>query len=90
VLTVDGSASYVGECIQLSERFNARGYGTIHPRNCYERGQPTNCRVNRLVLDAAQAGRKVELWFHETVNRKPLEARLIAHLRTAWNATLRP
>jgi len=89
VLTVDGSPTYVGECIYLSERFNARGYGTIHPRNCYEGGQSTNCRVNSLILGAARAGRTVELWFHETGDRKALEQGLVGRMQTPWNAHLR-
>ena len=89
VLTVNGTPRYVGECVHLSERFNARGYGTIHPRNCYKGGQPTNCRVNNLILEAARAGQNLELWFHETANRKPLEAHLVSRLQTPWNANLR-
>jgi len=85
-ITVDGEIVYVGECQNLSERFNARGYGTISPRNCFEGGQPTNCRVNNCILRRAKQGRKVELWFHETSNRRLVETELIRKLEPPWNA----
>jgi hypothetical protein len=89
VVTVNGEVAYVGECQNLSERFNARGYGTIHPRNCFEGGQPTNCKINNLMLQESKLGRKLELWFRETDDRKSLEAKLIRELRPPWNTQLR-
>lgn len=50
-IAVDGNVAYVGQCENLSERFNERGYGTIHPRHCFEQGQSTKCKVNHLVLE---------------------------------------
>jgi hypothetical protein len=38
VLTVDEELRYVGECANLSARFNA-GYGNISPKNCFRGGQ---------------------------------------------------
>lgn len=85
VLLMDGSAYYVGECENLSGRFNT-GYGQISPRNCYEGGQRTNCRVNHLILEAVKAGYEVELWFYETADRQAIESRLTAELRPPWNS----
>ncbi len=88
VVTVDSEIVYVGECQNLSERFNARGYGTIHPRNCFERGQPTNCKANNLILQNAKQGRKIEVWFYDTPHRKQVEAEIIIHLKPLWNSQL--
>ena len=59
-LEVEGGIMYVGRAVDLAERFNM-GYGQIAPRNCYKRGQSTNCRINKLVLEQALAGRRVRL-----------------------------
>lgn len=84
-LNIGDQIVYVGECMNLSERFNARGYGSIHPRNCFQGGQPTNCKVNNLILKEAQRGNKIELWFCQTTDRKSLETTLIRKLQPAWN-----
>jgi hypothetical protein len=84
VLTVDGAPRYVGECVNLSSRYNT-GYGNISPKNCYEGGQPTNCRVNTLVYEAAKEDTLIELWFLETPKRKAIEDELIQRLNPAWN-----
>ncbi len=84
VLTLDDQVQYVGECLNLASRYNA-GYGNISPRNCYQGGQMTNCRVNHLIYEAAQVGHRIALWFFETPNRKTVEAELIQALRPDWN-----
>lgn len=84
VLTVDGKPVYIGECINLSSRFNI-GYGNISPRNCYEGGQLTNCRVNNSVYSIAKAGYQIELWFLRAPNSKSIEAKLIEALQPEWN-----
>ena len=87
LLLVDDSVRYVGECQNLSERFNSRGYGQIQPRNCYKGGQQTNCRLNRLILEVVKQGHRVELWFHQTFHRRAVESKLIAELAPPWNRT---
>jgi hypothetical protein len=89
VLTVNGSVAYVGECDDLSGRFNM-GYGQISPRNCFRGGQETNCRINALILQSAQRAEKIDLWFlgsagGERVDRKLVEAQLVAQLKPPWN-----
>ena len=84
-LLIGNSVCYVGECIQLSKRFNM-GYGQISPRNCFDRGQPTNCKVNQLVLEAGTKGEQVQLWFLETLHRTPIESELIRMFNPPWNA----
>jgi hypothetical protein len=86
VITVDGVPHYVGKCEHLSKRYNM-GYGQISPRNCYEGGQRTNCRINKLILAEAQRDRTVELWFYQTDAHSEIEAPLIQQLatRNLWN-----
>jgi len=84
LVTVNDAVHYVGECENLSSRFNM-GYGQISPRNCYRGGQPTNCRVNRLILEAVKRRHRIELWFQETSARHAVERELIAKLGPPWN-----
>jgi len=86
---VNNDVRYVGECQNLSARFNM-GYGQISPRNCYEGGQRTNCRVNQLILKAVRTGYHVELLFHETSDRQAVEGELIAELAPLWNKQGKP
>jgi hypothetical protein len=81
---VGDDVKYVGECEDLASRMN-NGYGNISPRNCFEGGQSTNCRVNGLVLQAAARGRRITLWFHATDNRKAVEADVLRAVQPPWN-----
>lgn len=83
-LIVDGAVYYVGECVDLGKRFNM-GYGNISPRNCYEGGQMTNCRINQHILNVSKVGGRVNLYFHPTAQRKAVEDQLIAHYSPPWN-----
>ncbi len=89
VLTVDDAAVYAGECVNLDKRWGPNGYGGISPRNCFQGGQPTNCRINAAILAAAKDGRTVKLWFHpldgDTGSRRAAETVLIRALQPAWN-----
>lgn len=84
VLMVDEEVRYVGECANLSARFNA-GYGNISPKNCFKGGQQTNCRLNNLIYMAAKAGGHISLWFFQTADYKSVEAVLRITLDPAWN-----
>lgn len=84
VLCIDGAVHYVGECVNLSSRFNM-GYGQISPRNCYDHGQPTNCKINHFILEATRRGNEVDLWFLQTRNRKLVESELITRFKPPWN-----
>lgn len=83
-ITGDKALLYIGECENLSRRFNY-GYGLISPRNCFKGGQETNCRINTLVLKEMQAGRALHLYFHRCDNYKQLEAKLRRDLKPQWN-----
>lgn len=84
LLMDDSEIMYVGECENLSARFNA-GYGNISPRNCFKGGQETNCRLNNLVYSSAVAGKRISLWFFATQDHKIMEAAMRSGLRLAWN-----
>lgn len=83
-LMVEGSVKYIGECVSLSNRFNA-GYGNISPRNCFKGGQETNCRINVLIHAESTQGHEVELWFYGTSEHKQLEKRLLDTGCYEWN-----
>jgi hypothetical protein len=75
---------YVGECQYLAHRFND-GHGSTQPRNCYEGGQATNCKMNNKVLQETRAGCTPVLWFFETDDRHRIEDGLIVELQPPWN-----
>jgi hypothetical protein len=84
-LVQDAMTVYIGECVDLAERFGPRGYGTIHPRNCFQRGQPTNCKINNRILEAAKRNLVTEVWFLPTPDRKRVESELLRRYRPPWN-----
>lgn len=85
LLMVANYVRYVGECVNLSSRFNA-GYGNISPRNCFKGGQETNCRLNTLIFRTVLDGQVVSLSFHVTKNHKAIESILRSALRPVWNS----
>ena len=84
ILAVDKEPRYVGECANLSVRFNA-GYGNISPKNCFKGGQETNCRLNNLLYATLLAGRHISLWFLQTADYKSVETKLRFALNPTWN-----
>lgn len=83
-LVANGSVRYIGECEDLGKRVNM-GYGNISPRNCYEGGRRTNCKINHRVLDVCKAGGCVALYFYPTPQRHMVEKELIARCSPPWN-----
>ena len=86
VILVDDLIEYVGECDDLFKRFGM-GYGNISPRNCFEGGQPTNCRINSDILSVFKLKKSIQLYFLETNDRFRIEHELIINLSTSWNKT---
>ena len=84
-IAVGGEIKYIGECVDLSERFGPRGYGLISPRNCFQGGQSTNCNVNGRLLKEFRRRSVVEVWFKETDQRKALESTFIRQYSPDWN-----
>lgn len=84
-LFVAGELQYIGECVDLAQRFGSSGYGLISPRNCHSDGQSTNCKLNSRVLAAAKSGEATEVWFYPTEQWKAVELDLISILGPPWN-----
>jgi len=88
-VTTANELQYLGECIDLAVRFGPRNYGAISSRKIQSDGQSTNCKVNALILKAAKAGLRVDLWFHRTLDHEAVEDELISRLRPPWNGRLK-
>lgn len=84
-LTINGVPTYVGKADNLAQRWGTQGYGAISPANCFAGGQPTNCRINHEILNAARARRRIEVWIREERQPNRLETRLLRALRPRWN-----
>jgi len=84
LLVVNGEVKYVGECEDLAKRFNV-GYGNISPRNCFEGGQQTNCRINHEIFILLKKNASIDLFFFETSNRFRVESKLISLFSPEWN-----
>lgn len=85
-IEVGGDVKYVGECVNLRERFGDKGYGVISARNCHSDGQSTNCKINSRVLAALKQGELAQVWFHRCAARIAIEDQLKAALRPSWNS----
>lgn len=83
-LVSEETVMYIGETIDLSRRYNL-GYGIISPKNCFVGGQETNCRINHLILQLIQNGKRLSLWFYPTAKHKEVEGKLQASIHTPWN-----
>jgi len=81
---------YVGECIDFYGRYGSAQYGSIGRSKCYKGRQPTNCKINSMVLWQYLNGNKVFLYFHETDNRKNIENILERKLNPPFNGTPSP
>ena len=84
---VGGELKYVGESLNLAQRFGPAGYGEIQARNCHSDGQSTNCKINANVLAATRRGLVCEVWFHSApTSRKAVESVLLRALAPPWNS----
>ncbi len=81
---VDGKIIYIGETVNLRQRFNV-GYGIIQPANCYYGGQSTNCKMNKVVRSLFLQGKRVKLYFYHTKDNKCVELELLTHIKTPYN-----
>lgn len=76
---------YVGQSADTIRNRWQMGYASIQPRNCFEGGQPTNCRVNNLIYRAILDGRTLALYVIVTSDFDSIERELIARLQPEWN-----
>ncbi len=81
---VDDEIIYIGETVKLGQRFNT-GYGEIAGVNCYEGGQKTNCKMNKVVLELSKIGKTVKLYFFNTTDYKRVELELLGAINTQYN-----
>ena len=86
LILVNDKIQYVGECDDFFKRFGM-GYGNISPRNCFEGGQSTNCRVNSDILSLFKLKKSIQLYFLETKDRFKIEHELIINQSPVWNKT---
>jgi len=86
LISIQENIQYVGECDNFHKRFDM-GYGNISPRNCFEGGQSTNCRINSDILKMIKSKEKIQLYFLETEDRFTIEHALIQKLKPIWNKT---
>lgn len=84
IFTANHQIVYIGESVDIHSRIQS-GYGNISPKNCFEGGQQTNCRINNAILETLRARGQVALWAKETPNRKQLETDLIDKVGPPWN-----
>jgi len=86
-IVVGEEVVYIGECQNLSERYGPRGYGVVHPRNCFVGGQSTNCKINSRVLSLIKQELIPALFFVKEagVHRKDIERDLVDLLEPSWN-----
>ena len=81
---INNEVVYIGEAVDFKKRFNM-GYGIISPRNCFEGGQKTNCKMNRVVLNEYKNGNKIDIYFFETKDYKAIEKGLLLKITTKYN-----
>ena len=86
VILVDNDIHYIGECEDFFKRFGM-GYGNISPKNCFQGGQPTNCRINSKILSVFKLRKIIKLYFFATKDRFRIEHELITILNPKWNKT---
>ena len=79
---------YIGKCDNLYRRIY-KDYGHIQPRNCYVKGQSTNCRINKLIIETAKSNQEIKLYFLKTSNKNIIEKELIGQYKPEWNIQLK-
>jgi hypothetical protein len=79
-LVEQGVVRYVGSTVNLARTFDARhGLGHISRRDCQLSKHEERCRLNRLVIASAKAGRVVDVYLITTQDTK----------RRPWTSTAR-
>jgi len=75
---------YIGETVDLYKRFNT-GYGNISPKNCYQGGQPTNCKINNLILNKYLNNEITSVYFVHTSDYKRIEKSVLSKVKPYYN-----
>ena len=85
---IDDTLVYIGQALDFLQRFN-RGYGYIAPRSCFVGGESTNCKMNKVVLEAVSNHKTVSLYFYITGDFHRVERELIEYFNPVYNIALR-
>jgi hypothetical protein len=83
-LIINGVLMYIGETVDLYKRFNT-GYGNISPKNCYQGGQPTNCKINNLILNKYLNNEITSVYFVHTSDYKRIEKSVLSKVKPYYN-----
>jgi hypothetical protein len=89
IFTRNHEIVYIGETVDIHNRIQ-NGYSNISPKNCFEGGQQTNCRINNGILKAVRDRGQAALWAMETTDRIQKEASLINECEPIWNLETPP
>ena len=77
------SVAYVGITVNLRRQWR-QGYAYISEANCYDDGQPTNCKINNAILMETLENRAIDLWIRETDEPGHLKSELNRELHPPW------
>ena len=83
---INNEVVYIGEAKNIKKRFNT-GYGIISPRNCYQGGQKTNCKMNNVVYETYEIGNQIDIYFFATKDYKAVEKELLLEITTIAGST---
>lgn len=85
---IDDNLIYIGQCLDFAKRFNM-GYGNITSHCCVQKGgQSTNCKMNKVVLEAFKNPKTVAVYFCRTPSYDAVEAELIQYYNPKYNTML--
>lgn len=85
VVMDDTQTMYVGQAEKnVWARWRA-GAARISPRNCFVKGQSTNCYLNILIHQSIVAKRALDLYVLATADYEEIENDLLARLNPPWN-----
>lgn len=79
---------YIGRSFDPFGKRIDRGYGTIHPKNCYIDGQSTNCHLNSLIESYSEIVGLFVCPLDSDIEIELLERALIRHTKPIWNVAL--
>lgn len=82
----DNKIKYVGRCIDSFEERINKGYGKIHPKNCFIDGQSTNCHINSLINQSGVVQVGIYTMNDKTNEEiKKLESSILKSFQLDWN-----
>ena len=86
VFFIGDAPLYAGKSVDLDKEIR-NGFGRISYSCCGKKGQATHCRINHLILKAAQGGKEVSLFVHPCSDGETLRRTIVASIRPTSNMT---